>query len=268
MKRARKPENLGTLKDNQKGFGATEMLMALVIIALIAAAGWLVYRDNHKTPATVNKPKTLQQNLGKSSGGPNPSQYAGWQSFCSSYGGLCLKYPATWKFSQVTHAPGQSTTGQEVDTFTSPSTLVTVSYLPSAQVSGIRRAETIKVVGVTQTALSNLKIYQLIDQVTGPPIQYAVEDFVTLTSAGHALNKANSPFTLGSTIANTSEPPYHQFTNPLRPGDIGQQLLAVTISNGDPGSNFFSSTTAAQAWLNSSEVVAAGQILASVTYSQ
>jgi|ERR1039458_7354224 hypothetical protein len=258
---------MGTLGNNQKGFGAVEVFMALVIIALIIGAGWLVYRDNHKTPAG-SKPKTLQQNLGKSSSGPNQSQYAGWQSFCSSYGGLCLRYPASWKFSQATSAPGQNTNGQEVDTITSPSTAVAVSYMPSAQVSGIRLGETIKVVGVNPASVSNLKVYQLIDEVTGPPVQYAVEDFVTLTSAAHALNKANSPFTLGSTIANTSEPPYHQFTNPLRPGNIGQQLLSVNIGGTTPGNNFFSTATAAQDWLNASEVVAAGQILSSVTYSQ
>jgi hypothetical protein len=258
---------MGTLGNNQKGFGAVEIFMALVIIALIIGAGWLIYRDNHKTPIS-SKPKTLQQNSGKSSGGPNQSQYAGWQSFCSSYGGLCLRYPASWKFSQVTSTPGQNTNGQEVDTITSPSTSVAVSYMPSAQVSGIRLGETIKVVGVNPASVSNLKVYQLIDEVTGPPVQYAVEDFVTLTSAAHALNKANSPFTLGSTIANTAEPPYHQFTNPLRPGNIGQQLLSVNIGGTTPGNNFFSTAAAAQDWLNASEVQTAGQILASVTYSQ
>jgi hypothetical protein len=124
------------------------------------------------------------------------------------------------------------------------------------------------VAGLSPTATTNLEVVKLIDQITGPPTQYAAEYYVTLNSAAHALNKTNTPFTTGATIANTSEPPYHQFTNPLRPGNIGQQLLAVTISNGDPGSNFFATSAAAQAWLNSAEVQTAGQILGSVTYSQ
>ena len=259
---------MGTVKKDQKGFGATEMLMALTIIALIALAGWLVNRNHAKTQAAVGVSRSTHANSPGNTQGPNQSQYAGWKSFCSSYGGLCLKYPSTWKFTQATFTPGQNTNGQEVDTITSPSTSVAVSYLPSAQVSGVRRIENIKVVDVIPTATSDLKVYQLIDQVTGPPAQYAVEDFVALTTAAHALNKVNSPFNKGATIANSAEPPYHQFTNPLRPGNIGQQLLSVNIGGTTPGGNIFDTNAAAQDWLNGSEVVTAGQILSSVTYSQ
>ena len=259
---------MGTFKKDQKGFGATEMLMVLVIIGLIAMAGWLVNRNHTKTQAAVGVNRSTHTNPAVNTPSSNQSQYAGWKSFCSSYGGLCLKYPSTWKLSQASFAPGQNTNGQEADTITSPTASVAVSYMPSAQVSGVRLNETIKVVGVNPTATSDLKVYQLIDQVTGPPTQYVVEDFVTLTSAAHALNKANSPFNQGTTIANTSEPPYHQFTNPLRPGNIGQQLLSVNIGGTGPGANIFNSNAAAQDWLNASEVVTAGQILSSVTYSQ
>lgn len=271
MKRVRKPEDVRLCKDNQTGFGAIEVLMAFVIIILIGTAGWLVFKDHSKKiPVALSTPKTTKTSQPASvpSTGPNQSQFAGWQPFCSSYGGLCLKYPATWKFTQATYAPGQSVTGQEVDTITSPSTNVTVSYMPSAQVTGARRREDIKVIDVIPTAVSALEVVKLIDYVNGSPTEYAVEDYVTLTSAAHALNSASTIFTPGAVVNNTSEPPYHQFTNPERPGDIGQQLLAVTISNGNPGSNFFSTNAAAQAWLDSSEVQTAGQILDSVTYSQ
>jgi prepilin-type N-terminal cleavage/methylation domain-containing protein len=260
---------VGKLKNNQKGFSAVETLMAIVIIALIVGAGWLVHSHAKTNKTTTTTTKTSSTNTNTSDPkGPSQSQYNGWLSFCSSYGGLCLKYPANWKLTQAAYAPGQSATGQEVDTITSPSTNVTVTYMPSAQVTGSRRIENIKVVGVTSTDITQLKVIKLIDQITSPSSQYAVEDYVTLTSAAHALNTANTPFTPGATIANTSEPPYHQFTNPQRPGNIGQQLLAVTVANGDPGSNFFTSNANAQTWLSSSEVQTAGQILDSVTYSQ
>jgi hypothetical protein len=260
---------MATFKNNQEGFGAIETLMLVVIIILIVVAGGLVLKNHSKTSTSKGTIKTLQQALtSKNAAGPNPSQYVGWQSFCSSYGGLCLKYPTTWKLTQTSSAPGASADGQEVDTITSPTTNVTVTYRPSAQVSGERRQEAIKVVSATSTDVSDLVVLKLIDYVGGATNSYAVEDFVTLASAAHALNSAATPFTTGATIANTNEPPYHQFTNPLRPGDIGQQLLAVTISNGDPGSNFFNSDSDAQSWLNSPEVVTAGQIIDSVTYSQ
>jgi hypothetical protein len=267
MKRVRKPENMVTFKNDQRGFGVVETLMLLVIIVLIGAAGWLVLKNHSKTVKSSNA-QTTQSASTQSSAGPNQSQYAGWKSFCSSYGGLCLKYPVSWKLSQATSAPGASASGQEVNTITSPSTNVTVTYRPSAQVSGDRRQEAIKVAGVVPTAISGLEVLKLIDYTGGSANPYAVEDFVTLTSAAHALNSTDTPFTAGATIGNTSEPPYHQFTNPVRPGDIGQQLLAVTVSNGDPGSNFFNSDSDAQSWLNSPEVVTAGQIIDSVTYSQ
>jgi type II secretory pathway pseudopilin PulG len=259
---------VGTFKNNQKGFGAIEVLMVLGIVILIGAAGWLVYKNQNKAHTQNKTAKTLQQDLkGQvlSGSAPNPSQYNGWQSFCSSYGGLCLKYPASWKITQATYPPGTEPNGQEVDTITSPSGNVKVVYMPSAQVSGDRQVETITVASATKTDVSDLGVFQLINALS--PSQFAVENFVTLTTASHALNSTDSPFTQGATIANASEPPYHQFTNPQRPEDIGQQLLVVTNASGDPAGNSFASSAAAQAWLNSAEVQTASRILGSVTYS-
>lgn len=266
---------MGTFKDNQNGFSIFDVVLLIIVIVLIGCAGWLVYKDHSKAQTQDKAAKTLKAAQtskvvsGKSTAaGPNKSQYAGWQTFCSSYGGLCLKYPSNWKLSQATYAVGSNIFGQEIDTITSPSTSVTITYRPSALDTGDRRQEAIKVVRASLTANSNLEVLQLIDELSGSPTEYAVEDYVTLASAAHALNKASTAFTPGAVIDKTVEPPYHQFTNPVRPDNIGQQLLAVTIDNGDPGSNFFSSDAAAQAWLSSSEVVTAGQILNSVTYSQ
>ncbi len=243
--------------------------MVLVIVILIGAAGWLVYKNQNKSRIQNTTAKTIKvDSKGQvlSGSAPDPSQYNGWQSFCSSYGGLCLKYPASWKVTQATYPPGTEPNGQEVDTITSPSGGVKVVYMPSALVSGDRQLETITVAGATKTDVSNLGVFQLINQLSAS--QFAVEDFVTLTTASHALNTADSPFAQGTTITNTSEPPYHQFTNPERPEDIGQQLLVVTNSSGNPAGNLFASSASAQAWLNSAEVQTASQILGSVTYSQ
>ncbi|HEY1835386.1 MAG TPA: hypothetical protein VGG13_01030 [Candidatus Saccharimonadales bacterium] len=40
---------MNKLSKNQKGFGAVETLLVLIIIILIGAVGWLVYKDHHKT---------------------------------------------------------------------------------------------------------------------------------------------------------------------------------------------------------------------------
>jgi prepilin-type N-terminal cleavage/methylation domain-containing protein len=34
---------------NEKGFSAVELLLVILVVALLSAAGWLVYEDNHKT---------------------------------------------------------------------------------------------------------------------------------------------------------------------------------------------------------------------------
>jgi Tfp pilus assembly protein PilW len=266
----RKSKGVGTFKKNQEGFSVVEALIAIVIIVLIVGAGSLVLKNHNKAHTQDKTAKTLKavNTTGQvlSGSAPDSSQYNGWLSYCSSYGGLCLKYPTTWKLGQVSNAPGASPNGQEVDTITSPSGTVKVVYLPSAAVSGDRQTESITVVGATKTAVNNLGVFKLIDQLSAT--QFQVENFVTLTTASHALDANDSPFAQGTTIASSSEPPYHQFTNPERPGDIGQQLLVVTGANGDPTDNVFSSAAAAQAWLNSAEVQTASQILSSVTYSQ
>lgn len=256
------------MKHNQKGSAVEILLLAIVVIVIIGGGLWVYNHHSTSSTSTTTSKKTTSSSSSSTPAGPNQAQYAGWQSFCSSYGGLCLKYPATWKLSQVTNPPGQSADGQEVDTFTSPSGNVEVVYMPSAQVTGSRRQEAIQVVGVTPTALSTVEVVSLIDQVSGSSSQYAVEDFVTLTSAAHAINSSDSPFKTGATISSSYEPPYHQFTNPERPSDIGQTILAVTEKGGNPAGNVFSSSSDAEAWLNSSEVQTAGQILDSVTFSQ
>lgn len=40
---------MGKLKDNQKGFGAVEAVLVLVIVILIGVVGYMVYRNHHKT---------------------------------------------------------------------------------------------------------------------------------------------------------------------------------------------------------------------------
>ncbi len=242
--------------------------MFIVIILLIVMAGGLLYVHFRKSPAKAQGSKVVSSAQNKVAPGPNPAQYAGWQSFCSSYGGLCLKYPSTWRLTQASYTPGQNSSGQEVDTITSPSGKVKVVYMPSAQVTGVRRTESISVANVLPAEEAALEAVQLIDHLNTSPAQYAVEDFVTLVSAAHALNSTNTPFMAGSTIVSAAEPPYHQFTNPERPGDIGQQLLAVTESGGLPDGNLFASVPAAQNWLSGAEVKTANQILTSVTYSQ
>lgn len=75
-------------KINQKGFGAVEAILILVIIGLIGFVGWFVYNSNNKATDTL-----------KNAAAPavNNSQ-AGWLTFKQPKDPTTsFKYPRTWK---------------------------------------------------------------------------------------------------------------------------------------------------------------------------
>src|ERR1700683_3369487 len=84
---------MGKFRNSQAGFGIVEVVIVLVIVAIVGAAGWLIYKNHHKvTPATTmssssetNKPATVPA-----------SAYAGWKTASFTQEGLTLKYPSGW----------------------------------------------------------------------------------------------------------------------------------------------------------------------------
>jgi len=49
---------MNKIHKNEKGFSAVEVVMVIVIIALIGVVGWMVYKNQHKTPVKVSIAKT------------------------------------------------------------------------------------------------------------------------------------------------------------------------------------------------------------------
>lgn len=67
------------LHKNQIGLSALELVVILVIIILICAVSWLVYKDHHKaTPTTQSS-----------------NAYSGWKMYSSNLG-FSFKYPSSW----------------------------------------------------------------------------------------------------------------------------------------------------------------------------
>ena len=107
--------NMKKIKRNEQGFSVVEFVMILVIIVLIGAAGYLVYKNHHKTstaattntsatkPATSTSTKattTKQASATQTSTCPSLTNVAqvpsGWQTYTSSKYNYSISYPASW----------------------------------------------------------------------------------------------------------------------------------------------------------------------------
>lgn len=67
---------MGKLKDNNRGFGGLELVMAIVIVILLCAVGWYVYKDHNKT--TPVKVVTITKTVTKTTPATSntPSNYS------------------------------------------------------------------------------------------------------------------------------------------------------------------------------------------------
>lgn len=87
-------------KNNKKGFSIVTGLIILVVLALIAAAGFLVYKHTHKTTKNTNKTTSkVVTNVNPYTADPTPSIYNGWQTDASSITGVQFQYPSSWSVS-------------------------------------------------------------------------------------------------------------------------------------------------------------------------
>lgn len=79
---------------NQRGVSALETLLAVIILAILAGAGYYVYRANTKATDTLNTASNTAQSptLRRST--------ANWTAYSSQAGQFSLKYPKTWVQAQ------------------------------------------------------------------------------------------------------------------------------------------------------------------------
>ncbi len=265
---------MGKLKNNNQGFSAVESVLVLAVVVLIGVVGFMVY-NNHKKTGTVLSTATKQAAKKSPIASKPVDPYAGWQSFCSDVGGLCVKYPSTWVLKQDAH--GNATGDSELNTITNPNSKIAVSYTPKYGIGGVPVSQTITVNDVLPTVASDFNVVELlVKQSSG----YAVEAFVTTKTQAHeniAKATANSGyadggtvnFTKGATIQNDGgSNTGHGFNNPKKPNTTGAQKVRITNASNPLDLPSFTTSDAAQAWLNSAEVKTAVQILTSLNYKQ
>lgn len=95
---------MGKLHKNAKGFGTVEIIFGIVIVALIGAIGWFVYKNHNKTtPATttVTRPattKTATTPSVKTPSSNNTTLSNGTKTSVTPYGGssIGLMLPDGW----------------------------------------------------------------------------------------------------------------------------------------------------------------------------
>jgi prepilin-type N-terminal cleavage/methylation domain-containing protein len=94
---------------NEHGFSAVEVIMVLVIVGLICAVGFLVYKNHNKatTVSAVNTTKTTTTTPTKNAANP----YAGWTTYTLKYEKASFKYPSSWQLKDSSFADSKTTGG-------------------------------------------------------------------------------------------------------------------------------------------------------------
>lgn len=87
------------LSKNQQGFSALEFIMIIVILVIIGAIGFIVYKNrpilNISTNSNTNsKPNSVKTN-----------SYSNWQYYSNSTYGLSFDYPPSWNVHIVNSSP-------------------------------------------------------------------------------------------------------------------------------------------------------------------
>lgn len=83
---------------NQSGFSVVEFLLVVLVVAALAATGFVVYRrykpSSAKNSAVTSTIQTTTQPMSTGTTQPAPDPYAGWQTFSDSQ--VSFRYPSDW----------------------------------------------------------------------------------------------------------------------------------------------------------------------------
>ncbi len=89
---------MGNIKTNQKGFTAVEGLLIVLILVVIGAVGYMVYRNDHNAKTTNTATKTTVAKQTKATNNVT------WETYSNQQGGFTYQYPSNWTNS-VTEQP-------------------------------------------------------------------------------------------------------------------------------------------------------------------
>lgn len=249
-------------KSNQSGFTALDSLLIILIIVLIGSVGYLVYRTQPKVTttykvrsnnSTVSVKKQTTRSVVTSHTTNNP--YQGWKTFCSAFGGLCLKYPTNWTFKQTL----TKTVVAETDIINSPAGDLSINYYPNTGTGPTGDNSDVYVYSVNPTQSSYFEVVGLVVKSLDSPTGYVPELFVTSNN----INSYN--YYAGQSISDTYFATVPIFTSPKINNGKYLSLLDVELANQNSQLTGFNTEAQAQDWFTLSQVKVAKQILESVS---
>jgi len=245
-------------KINNKGFTLVETLLIILIVLITAFGGFFVWQNISKN----KKPKDDSPKTAVTKTQPNKKDpYAGWKTACSDLGGLCMKYPSTWTYSQDNSSP-ETSISIEDNTFKNPADNFIVIYSPQYRIAGDGLEQTIKVVDVVSTKAAGLSVFSIIternDDFDSTGKKFIAYVFIEVDSL-RAMNDAKTQYVKGANFV-AYERNLHRFNNPKKPTQYGNQFMQLQEQ--------FSTYQSAQDWLNSPNVKTAGLIMQSTSYKQ
>lgn len=86
---------MNKIKNNQSGFSAVELILILLVVGLLGAVGFLVYK-NQKKPAATTTTTTSTQKVTTEPTKAEVDPTADWTAFSSKEGEFSVKYPTAW----------------------------------------------------------------------------------------------------------------------------------------------------------------------------
>lgn len=146
------------MRNNQRGFGVVETLIAVLVVVLVAGGAYYFWHNAHK-PATKTATVVVKTD-GSAAKKVATNPYAGWKEYCSDTEKACFKYPADWTLTSEPDS-ADNTSSTKV---TSPAGTVVV-YDPTISGIGGGCDETVDthifvVAAVPQTNVSGLYVVQ------------------------------------------------------------------------------------------------------------
>jgi len=94
---------------NENGFSGIEILMVVVIVALIGAVGYMVYKNKHQPTKVVTVTKTATKTPTPVANVPTVANpYSGWKEYTLKYEKLSFQYPSIWTIQDSSGSQGLS----------------------------------------------------------------------------------------------------------------------------------------------------------------
>jgi len=166
-------------QNSDSGFGAIEVLIAVVVLVVVGLGSWLVYRHDHETTrkdASTTSSTTAPATTEKSTTQQPVNPYGGWQTYTDSEYQYSFMYPSGWTISNNPNMPGVR--------LLSPSQTVMVEY-------GIGQPQSDATTTVTPVSINKLTS--------------ANEALTVVGYIGYGANSANGQYGAGYCVMDNSE---------------------------------------------------------------